>query len=764
MIDQLTSPPEMMSAASKAGPRKREWVARLIKALSRRRWALAVGGVASVGAAVAVSGMLAKQSWESEGVVMYTPLAAEEKQSGFYVPPDLKTLVTLVNETSTLEELRDEFRLKVPVRLLEKSFQVSVPSGTKTIEVKLKWGEADAGARMVNRLIEIFQRRVVEIREKKIDGFIRDFGQHLERCKSRYQAALRDLQKFNQDAKTVDITKDLEHANTEVLLLQGDLARARRSESITQASHKELSAYIERLKSSDQDEEAKAREEAAAEESVSDNRRRQDRLRELVNDERARLENEASLASKRAEYHRVLKLRERGFASAEEVEKIGAEVGVLMSKFKETEKIRAWKEELEKIDRVVVPKGKAKAPGSPIIQQALFKQLELELNLSGSRQDRAQIEADLEEKRKRVDLLVSLRMRHDSLVKEVEALDTERKNADAVLTGLRKFRAIKAQDFLVVTAATPAPFPSSNRKVLLGGIAMAGVLGTFAAALTLDLLAHPTRPADKTLATLGLPVLARLVVSPAAGPEGPGAAHCDDPRLRLLALRLRQAITSPSGLVLFSALNLDAGAFWLVEALAQCLARRDERVLILDVAGLAEDREPLDHLLDRERLGSRDPAAGLADYLGFETNDLRDFIHATEIPGVDCLPMGTTTPRADALATRRMGELLDALRGRYTMILVIGPRADFPADLEMLAAQADGILFHALDGAGPPVGELSTVRHLLALGAPILGAVCGTPSAAPAESGKLDPERRHCSAPQQLPAPSLSALSPSRLS
>ena len=94
-------------------------IGRFLLAAVLRNWIwlplpLAVGGAATVAAAYTLS----KQTWESSGVMIYSPLPVPEDQRGLFLQQELPTLVNIVRSPSVLDGLREEFQLDVPVQVM----------------------------------------------------------------------------------------------------------------------------------------------------------------------------------------------------------------------------------------------------------------------------------------------------------------------------------------------------------------------------------------------------------------------------------------------------------------------------------------------------------------------------------------------------------------------------------------------------------------------------------------------------------------------
>ncbi|MFC1758080.1 hypothetical protein ACFL2H_04840, partial [Planctomycetota bacterium] len=184
--------------------------------------------------------------------------------------------------------------------------------------------------------------------------------------------------------------------------------------------------------------------------------------------------------------------------------------------------------------------------------------------------------------------------------------------------------------------------------------------------------------------------------------------------LRLLALRIQQSVQGPGAMVLFSGLNHDQTSIPTITFLAECLARREERVLIVDACDkqpkrrgksdsmqMATERKTLEQISSDASTDSSQQTSGkelvkaesqmplgLSDFFEQPDVETKDIICSTEIPGVDIIPSGNGAFPGEAFGSRRLMELFDDCRQEYTLILVSGPSTNHPSDLQMLSARA----------------------------------------------------------------------------
>jgi hypothetical protein len=262
-------------------------------------------------------------------------------------------------------------------------------------------------------------------------------------------------------------------------------------------------------------------------------------------------------------------------------------------------------------------------------------------------------------------------------------------------------------EFVIANPATTGAYPTSTTtKFVFAGVWGAGLFLGLGFVVGRHAWAYQRTPMA-TAERLGLPVLAAM-----GGTDGePAAEDADAQAVRRFALTLRQLVPEPGAVVLFTPLtDRDLVAPWLREV-ANCLTRRDERVLLLD----ARLRRTQDE-------GASQPLIGLSDYLGFENSDADELLQA-EGCGLDHIPAGRTAFEGEPFATHRWRELLDKFRASYSLVLMIGPPTDQSVDLEILAAQVQGMVC-VVEGAAPVVpAARDNLNRLRELGAPLLGSV-----------------------------------------
>lgn len=643
------------------GPRALQNVVRFLLTALARNWRrlplpLAVGAALTTAAAYTLS----RQSWESSGVMIYSPLPVPEPQKGLFPQPDLPTLVTLVRSPSVLAALREEYNLSLPLPVLEKAFKVTSQRNTQTVTVSLQWAEPEMAARLTNRLMEKFIDLIRTYRRQKAAGNLADYEARLEVCDAQHASAAAAYREHFRKHHLFDAKDDLETLRREIDSLLYARSLAARSEPVVRAKRERVAKDLAELRRKDAEEAEQAQKFDAAQDSVSDARRRQDRLRELIEDDRERQKLMVELTAKRKEYERRQTLFKLGSESRAVMDTLAAEIDVLTTRLTDTEQVKKWKGELEKIDQVVVPNSKGPRQGSPIVTQTLQKQLDLDLELIGVEKQLFEIDRELSASRHRQEELRALLTEADALQNEMAARVAERQQLTEQVVLFRRLRDQEAGEFSVISAATPGPYPvSSTRKLIL----IAGLVATLGLSLgrvCWRAWADQYHGGRALSARLKLPTLG--VLDPAAD---------SDRRLVTELRRWRPAYGA--ALVWVS----DGNGHASLDRIVSRLAMRDERVLVVDCR-VGAARPPADQL-------------GLGDLLTFRAADWAGLLQPGPVPGVEVLPAGGPAD-PDLLDTHLMRQTTAEAVRRYSVVLFVAPALNDPQAVASLVAQADGVI------------------------------------------------------------------------
>lgn len=274
---------------------------------------------------------------------------------------------------------------------------------------------------------------------------------------------------------------------------------------------------------------------------------------------------------------------------------------------------------------------------------------------------------------------------------------------------------------------------SSNRRNLFVCSFLAfGVLLT-APSIAMELLRLRPSPVDVISKRWNLPVLGSH--SPGSTRERCSQSNVGSQDLRLMALRIQQSLSRPAGrVVLFAGLDHDESPLVLIRSLSYCLAQREETVLIIQIPPTHAATENPGEVAEASFKSRR---SGVAEFLAGDMDDASALVFTSGVKGIDCLSGGCSAVASEAMASRRLTDLIEQFRAKYSMIILSGPSTLSPADLQMLAARADGIVFTVNQNSVNSVYGNEVIGDLLELGAPILGLAEQPPQVSRTVSGPV---------------------------
>lgn len=310
------------------------------------------------------------------------------------------------------------------------------------------------------------------------------------------------------------------------------------------------------------------------------------------------------------------------------------------------------------------------------------------------------------------------------------------------LSEIKRIKECPMTEYFVSRAAMfdPAMDVKSNRKKLFAMVFLCCGLLLVSPSVLIELTRLRPTPGGVFSRRWNLPMLGIQAADRSALPKLDGSGPEMQPALRMMALRIQQSLFQPSGrVVLFSGLDHEESPLVLIRELAKCLSQREETVLIIQSLPCQLETSTRQSVgptsgrrLKKITPGGRMPPghetdtgphgrAGVAEFLAGETDNASDLVINTGFPEIDFLPGGCVVNASEAMASRRMTELIDQFRDKYSIILLSGPSTLNPADLQMLAARADGIVFTVCKQSLRSVYGEEVLGDLIELGAPILG-------------------------------------------
>lgn len=700
----------------------------LIIAVLQRRWKLLT--LCTLLSAIIAAGAYAHPRCKlpksiTMGQLMYKSLPPSRGSSA-----DMKlqplTIPELVRSNECISTLREKCGLTISAKRLQELITVDANRYSDIIGIEFEWNNGQEGIDIVNTLMSIVK-----------DQVIRDRQQTLEQWGDHQDIAIREIEvKIENERQNIN---SLQESLNSVLTENGALNN---DQSI-------LVSRINNLEKSLQDKILERNTLSSQLTSLrTDARGIDERLRqEAVDDKLNKLETRKGIVRTTTPRMRELEQKLSTFLA----ENRDLPYPIFLAK-------------LEALDNGLLERGTAPNPTLALLEGDLrmklskIEQLELQemtlpdqIHLLHSEKDKAS--------RELAKLTGSEQFNTVHLEEAHLRLEELRQVKSGLVNDGDHYRRLKDTKYEELTVHTEAGWPTTEeydgkKKVF----ALVFATGMIVFALPIFALEHffPSGDASEHLSkSLGVPVVGKgTFVSEYLRHDKIRRHPVNTESLRLLALRIQQSVQGPGAMVLFSGLNHDQTSIPTITFLAECLSRREERVLIVDACdnspkrkakasdsmNLATPKLKVNQITNdsgaREISKEKDKSngslisaqdqqlpLGLSDFFARTEVDAKDVICSTEIPGVDIIPSGNGSFPGEAFGSRRINQLFDDCRQEYTLILVSGPSTSQPSDLQMLSARAEGILFTAPKNAKKKGRGEEIVSELMDLGAPVIGIV-----------------------------------------
>jgi len=277
---------------------------------------------------------------------------------------------------------------------------------------------------------------------------------------------------------------------------------------------------------------------------------------------------------------------------------------------------------------------------------------------------------------------------------------------------------------IIDTAETPQfPVkPNKKRNLLLAVIL--GLFTGFGLALFLEYLDNTIKLPDEIKEDLNIPYLGAVpafsqngiphhIPSDLVTIHSPKSPVSESYRGIRTGILFSSADKSPQVIMVTSVSPLE-GKTTSAANLSVILANAESRVLLID----ADMRRPRIH-----KVFEVDRKIGLSSVL-VGTESLKDAIVSSRVDGLDILPVGHIPPNpSEIIGSQKMEKLLDALRKKYSRIIIDSPPMLAVTDAVVLSQMVDGVLLVIRSGETPRTAIQNSLARLQTVKAKILGAI-----------------------------------------
>ena len=437
---------------------------------------------------------------------------------------------------------------------------------------------------------------------------------------------------------------------------------------------------------------------------------RADRLREKIFTDETHRMNQAKLTEAEVTLQRNKQGFADGLVSQADLDKAQAVHDAQKAITVDTQQVKDWKDELDRLDKEIVPvKGKTDTPSAPILREMLSKSFQLQLQKSSLEDKVKQLGEAKDKIRATLDNLPGKQKQEVNLRRNVQVLAGERQELGEKLAAARALASRDTPDFMVAAIAEPPLYPiKSTRKMIAAGVFVLGSGVSVFVVLVLILLNFTILSRAECELRTGLPVLAEIpALPPGSALFTAGAVSVCHEEYRRLHLLLRKRFPEPGTVLTVSAPETGCGTSSVIAGLAIAAGRSDERVLVIDAHLKAESGEAeladADGQEHQSALGDEcgeDTRShpGLGEYLSFQADQAEEIGMATNFSGVTFIPCGRSVVMTDMIGSKRMSELLEELSHKYSLVLIDTSPVGQSSDAVILANQADAVLLVARAG------------------------------------------------------------------
>jgi Mrp family chromosome partitioning ATPase len=682
--------------------------------LWRRKFLLVGICVASIPLGILGGLQFGNRVYEAETVLLYKPeadLTDPNSQS-----PSLLTQMNMVKIQTNLEEARRRLQLPVTLQSLGAASGVRVQRDTDLMIIRSSWATPREAANLANTLREVFLETQSSLRKEQVARQIVDLSDRLRQVELVLTEADAALQQFTTENQVVDLDKEAQWYLDQLTELELLYEQAQIEKRSTELKIANLDRIVNDLQ-------AKAAAESSAQgESLGDANIRLGRLRTAIHDDRELRSNKAQLEQKQAKFIQAQELYEQGLISDLEFRDAMASLESQKALTQDTDQIREWREEIDRLDKAVIPT-KDSTPSGRLMQEMQLKSFNIQLDGVAVQEKAQQLEQALGKVRVKLDALPALQRRFVELRREVMARESEKEELEQLIAKAKRAHDSDKSDYLLVSeAAIPTVPVESSRRILALAIAAFGSCAGFGLVLSLELVDTRIKSPSELQLKLNVPVIGNL---PEANPlntlilEEDGSEDIES--FRIMGRAIRNSVPEKGARILFVGAHDNVGVSSLIANLATNFARQEERVIAIDAQLRGSSVGPgLTELL----LGKEKPDQGLGDCLSDPNCSLKkEAVHSTPYEGLTCLPRTDRATSPDKLASSRMASLLDSTSNNYDLVLIDSAPALQYVDAQSLAQWSDAIVFVVKAGTSRVPELRKVVDRLNTTGTPVIGAI-----------------------------------------
>jgi len=184
---------------------------------------LALSGLISAAMGWYASGEFESESYNFTSQLLYSRFGSEGLG---YVSPSLTALTPLTSSRRVLGQAITDLEMELDVEELEMEVEVEVPYESSLFTIGLHWPTEAEGTQVLDSIVDVFIRVVVETRRESIDQTMTGIRNNIRKIESNIASYRESLQDFNNRHGVLNLDNELNALTVEIDLLEDRLSQS----------------------------------------------------------------------------------------------------------------------------------------------------------------------------------------------------------------------------------------------------------------------------------------------------------------------------------------------------------------------------------------------------------------------------------------------------------------------------------------------------------------------------------------------------------
>ncbi|WP_372369489.1 hypothetical protein [Candidatus Uabimicrobium sp. HlEnr_7] len=471
-----------------------------IKAFMILWWFATLTVVLGVFISIIAAISLSQQVYRCRTIYLYSPKNIPEMVT--FGALSLETHVSLIKLPTNLEIMAQ--RLGISAKSAAQSFDIAVGKKEGMLTFLVEAPSATAAYETMKVVTEVFIESQIEKRRSHAQEYITAFNGQYQKALQNLRKVQEEMQLFIKKNKIVDISKEKQWYLEKIVSIEIELQHAKIDLSSTGIKLNKMQSILQEL-------EKKAKKEKISmgqKESLTDMSIRKERLRQLISEAKNRQVLTTELGTAKENLKRLAQMKSQNIVSDQQISAAKALILSIEAKLKDTDQIKVWKKEIDKLDSFIVPKDEGETPSSLILKDILLQTFNLQLQQVAAKDRVFKIQNNVKENQQHLDKLAFLQEEYNGLERTIELSASVVKQYRKMIETADLVSKLKQPDFLIVSPPKlPGRASKSNKKIIAVLVFALFLMIAFAIPIIYALISLSCRSGGEAHARLGIEIL-----------------------------------------------------------------------------------------------------------------------------------------------------------------------------------------------------------------------------------------------------------------